>query len=113
MQMSDTQTKVAEIKTGMASLSRHIENIADGIGQLQSRQSVAQRALEATASEKDAALRFVADHCPSPEAVEEWRTEATEVAEKLRLQLNVVAEEMQKHVDVESTRVRHGGQEVS
>lgn len=113
MQLSDTQTKVAEIKTGMAGLSRHIENIADGISQLQSRQTVAQHALEATEAEKDQALRFVADHCPSPETVEQWRTDAIEAASTLYSQLSVVVEEMQKHVDVESTRIRHGGQEVS
>jgi len=113
MQLSDTQTKVAEIKRGMAALSQQVENIADGISQLQSRQTVAQNALQATQAEKDAALRFVADHCPSTETVDQWRMEAAKMTEQLREQLGVVAEEMQKHVDVESTRIRHGGQEVS
>ncbi len=113
MQLSDTQTKVAEIKTGMAGLSRQVENIADGIGQLQSRQDVTRRALQGTEAEKDRALRFVADHCPSTETVEQWRSEAAQATAKLYEQLGVVAEEMQKHVDVESTRIRHGGQEVS
>ena len=115
MKLSETQNRVAEIREGMSLLSRHLYNVADAVNQLQGQQAIAKQALreDLTSDGLTQALADIASHCPSGETVEQWRVDSEDMTKRLTEKLGLVSEELQKLVDIESTRIRHGGEGVS
>lgn len=95
--MSEMQTKVAEIKEGVALLNRHMFNIADAAGQLESRKRYAQEALKGQMGERTA-LEAVANYCPDPQTIETWRSHAEGMGEAIIRDLDVLGEQIEKEV---------------
>ncbi len=95
--MSEMQTKVAEVKEAVSLLTRHVFNITDAAGQLESRKRYAEQALRGEISERRG-LEAVAMHCPDGATLISWHEQAAQMGASIVRDLESLGEQIEKEV---------------
>lgn len=109
--------KLAQTATDKHRLAaNHADQQADAAAQLRHRQAEAQRALVALdRNDLDEArdqIGSIVNGCPSAETIEQWAKECHDLNREASSALGELQEALAKLREVESTRVRHGGEAI-
>ena len=87
-ELDQISAKAASVAGEARVASRHIEQIADAAGQLQSRQDLATRAIQQVERDERASaldtLRSLVQHCPDGNVLQQWCRESQQMVEQVQ-----------------------------